>query len=133
MSGGGRAEPAGVLLVDDSALVRVTVRIHAEQDPRLQVVGEADNGSTALRQAKALHPDVIVLDNQMPVRTGLEVLPELREAAPDAVIVVYTSDDDAALRKAALDAGASAVLIKGRDTIDDVIDVVSRLSAWASD
>jgi DNA-binding NarL/FixJ family response regulator len=125
-----RRAPATVLLVDDSDILRVTVRARTDADDRFEVIGEANNGELAVELTRTLHPDVIVLDHQMPVRTGLDCLPDLRAAAPSAVIVVYSSDDDSALRRIAMDRGASAYLVKGRDTLDDVLDIIMRIRGW---
>jgi DNA-binding NarL/FixJ family response regulator len=124
------AGPARVLVVDDNDLLRITVRARAEADARFQVVGEADNGQIAVEMARALHPDVIVLDHQMPVRTGIDALPDLRAAAPGSVIVVYSGVDDPSLRRIALERGAHAFLIKGRDTLDDVLNLIVRIKGW---
>ena len=122
--------PARVLVVDDSDIMRVTVRARADADGRFQVIGEASNGAVAVELTRTLHPDVIVLDHQMPIRTGLDSLPDLRAAAPSAVIVVYSADDDSALRRIALERGASAYLVKGRDTLDEVLDMIVRIRGW---
>ena len=121
---------ARVLVVDDNDLLRVTVRVRAEADPRFEVVGEAGNGQLAVEMARTLHPDVIVLDHQMPVRTGIDALPDLRAAAPSAVIVVYSGDDDPELRRTAMARGAQAFLVKGQDTLDDVVNHIIRLKGW---
>jgi NarL family two-component system response regulator YdfI len=126
----GFSTAARVLVVDDNDLLRVTVRVRAEADPRFSVVGEADNGQIAVELARTLHPDVIVLDHQMPVRTGIDALPDLRAAAPSAVIVMFSGDDDPDLRRAAMARGAQAFLIKGRDTLDDVLNLIIRLKGW---
>src|SRR5688572_4405886 len=121
---------ATVLLVDDSDIMRVTVRARADADERFQVVGEANNGALAIELTRSLKPDVIVIDHQMPIRTGLDSLPDLRAAAPAAVIVVYSGEDDSALRRIAMDRGASAYLVKGRDTLDDVLNLILRIRGW---
>ena len=126
----GSLTTARVLVVDDNDLLRVTVRVRAEADPRFEVVGEANNGQLAVELARTLHPDVIVLDHQMPVRTGIDALPDLRAAAPAAVIVVYSGDDDPELRRDAIARGAQAFLVKGFDTLDDVVNLIIRLKGW---
>jgi DNA-binding NarL/FixJ family response regulator len=126
----GLTTAARVLVVDDNDLLRVTVRVRAEADPRFQVVGEADNGQIAVELARTLHPDVIVLDHQMPVRTGIDALPDLRAAAPSAVIVMFSGDDDPELRRDAIARGAQAFLVKGHDTLDDVVNLIIRLKGW---
>jgi CheY-like chemotaxis protein len=83
-----------ILLVDDNADVRSVVRLGLELDDRFSAISEATNGAEAIAVAAADPPDVILLDQQMPVMTGLEALPSLRDAAPDARIVVYSAVAD---------------------------------------
>ena len=86
-----------VLLVDDVASVRAALRIAIEIDDRFSVVGEAGDGGSAVRQAEALLPDLIVLDVRMPGAGGLQAVPQLRAAAPGAAIVLLTALDVASL------------------------------------
>ena len=83
-----------ILLVDDSADVRSVVRLGLELDDRFSHISEATNGAEAIAAAEADPPDVILLDQQMPVMSGLEALPTLREAAPEARIVVFSAVSD---------------------------------------
>lgn len=83
-----------ILLVDDSASVRSLIRLGLELDDRFTDISEATNGQEAIDAVAADPPDVILLDQSMPVMTGLEALPTLRESAPDARIVVFSSEAD---------------------------------------
>src|SRR5437773_5103842 len=99
-----------VVIADDNASVREGLRevISAEDD--LVLVGVAADGAEALRLITELHPDLAVLDNDMPRRTGLEVLRMAHETMPQTAIVMFTLDDS--IRDAAMAAGAAAVLPK---------------------
>jgi DNA-binding NarL/FixJ family response regulator len=99
-----------VVIADDNASVREGLRevITAEAD--LVLVGVAADGAEALRLITTQKPDLAVLDNDMPQRTGLEVLRTVHETMPDTAIVMFTLDDS--IRDAALSAGAAAVLPK---------------------
>ncbi len=66
-----------VLICDDSALVRVALKKHVEEDSSLEVAGVARNGAEAVDKARELRPDVITMDVEMPVKTGLEALQEI--------------------------------------------------------
>ena len=79
-----------VLIVDDSGLVRRVVRSVLESQPRLQVCGEAIDGVDAIEKARALKPDLIVLDLAMPRMNGLEAAMVLKRATPQPQIVLFT-------------------------------------------
>jgi two-component system, NarL family, nitrate/nitrite response regulator NarL len=104
-----------ILLVDDEPAFRLLTRLILEEHPDLKVAGEAADGKEAIREAKRLRPELILLDLHMPVLGGLEALPQLRAAAPAARIVVLSvAYDQANLFKAKM-AGAHAFIDKGLD------------------
>jgi DNA-binding NarL/FixJ family response regulator len=105
--------PIGVLICDDVAAMRGLLRVIVELNPDLRIVGEATNGNEAVSQATALQPDVIILDLSMPVRTGLDALPEIRAAAPSAAVIAFTGLDEDVVGHAARAAGATHFLQKG--------------------
>lgn len=115
----GTADPAprgavhGVLLVDDVGDLRVLYRLVLEATGRFEVVGEAGDGIAAVELARALQPDLVTLDVSMPGRDGMEVLPEIREAAPRAAVVVITGFETRGLGRMARERGATAFLEKG--------------------
>lgn len=78
-----------VLIVDDEPDIRLVVRIFATSIGH-DIVGEAADGREAIEMARVHQPDVIVLDVMMPGMTGLEALPEIREACPDSTVVIYS-------------------------------------------
>lgn len=90
-------DPIRVLLADDQAMVRAGFRMIIDSQPDLTVVGEADNGRTALDMAQRIRPDVCILDIRMPVLDGLEATRLL--AGPDVerplkVVIATTFDSD---------------------------------------
>lgn len=97
---------------DDHALVREGVRALLVTEPDMALVGEADNGETAVSEIIRLQPDVILLDLQMPGKTGLEVIPEIKTAVPSARILVVTSFADNENVFPAIKAGALGYLLK---------------------
>ena len=118
-----------VVIADDNASVREGLRevISAEDD--LVLVGVAADGAEALRLITEHRPDLAVLDNDMPRRTGLEVLRTVRDTMPQTAIVMFTLDDG--IREEALAAGAAAVLPK--DTpIDTLVGEIRRHGRPAS-
>ena len=101
-----------VLVVDDDEDLRFLLRMALDRGGQSTVVAEAANGRDAIVAAAAHLPDVIVLDEAMPVMNGLEAIPELRVAAPEARIVMYSAYAETERRKA-FEAAADAVLAKG--------------------
>jgi DNA-binding NarL/FixJ family response regulator len=109
-----------VLIVDDEHLVRGGLKMILEAQPDIDVVGEAEDGVQAVAAAKALSPDVILLDVQMPVMNGLDAATEIL-ADPDGcpkVIMITTFDLDEYVHTA-IAAGASGFLLK--DTRAEVL------------
>jgi DNA-binding NarL/FixJ family response regulator len=101
-----------VLLVDDHRVVREGLRAFLDVQDDLEVVGEASDGRSAIEQASALQPDVVLLDLKMPGMDGLEVLRELAGLGTTARVVVLTSYTDPASVVPALRAGAAGFLDK---------------------
>ena len=102
---------ARVLIVDDHPLTRgALASLLASND--FDVVGQAAGGAEAIELAAGLHPDLIVLDLTMPEMDGLEALPHLREAAPQAEVVVLTASEDDGNLLAAIRGGAAGYLLK---------------------
>ncbi|MBI4013344.1 MAG: response regulator transcription factor [Candidatus Rokubacteria bacterium] len=95
-----------LLLVDDNpTFLRLATRFLEAQD-EIRVVGSLRSGTDALARVHDLRPDVVVIDLAMPGLSGLEAIPLLRRALPDAGIIAVTLLDTAAYRQAALAAGA---------------------------
>lgn len=104
--------PVRVLLVDDEALMRTGLRLMIDGAHGIEVVGEAADGTAGLAQARALDPDVILLDIRMPRRDGLETLADLRAAGVAARVVVLTAFDTDDFLLRALRGGAVSFLLK---------------------
>ena len=104
--------PIRILAVDDHPLVRRGIATLLAGESDLSVVGEASNGREAVQQFRALHPDVTLMDIQMPEMNGLDALIAIRNEFPEARIIVLTTytGDVQVLR--ALKAGARAYLLK---------------------
>lgn len=101
-----------VLLADDQALVRAGFRMILEAQEGIEIAGEADNGRDALVQARALRPDVVLMDIRMPSMDGIAATREiLAEGLPSRVLVLTTFDQDKIVYDA-MNAGASGFLLK---------------------
>lgn len=105
---------ATLLIVDDNEAVRTALGAYMERVAGWPTVIIAEDGRRALELAAAYDPDAIVLDNFMPGRNGIDVLPDLRRVCPAARIVMHTTDDSGDLRETASARGADAVVQKGR-------------------
>jgi DNA-binding NarL/FixJ family response regulator len=112
-----------VLVVDDAANLRELLTILLEAEDDFEVVGTAADGQQAIDCADELHPDVVLLDLAMPVMDGLQALPALRRALPDARIVIFSGFEQSALARQALSSGADDYVEKGAS----VTELVARL------
>ena len=101
-----------VLVADDQALVRSGFRLILETRPDLQIVGEAENGKEAVRLARELEPDVILMDVRMPELDGIEATRQIVASGNAARILVLTTFDLDEYVHAAIRAGASGFLLK---------------------
>ena len=101
-----------ILIVDDSAPVRNSLRSWIEQDKSWQICGEAENGKVAVEKVKELHPDIVILDLQMPVMDGLEAGRQIALLAPSTAMVMFTLHSCEQLVKAARAVGIKEVVSK---------------------
>ena len=102
---------ARILIVDDHPLTREALASLLSANG-FEVVGQASGGAEAVELAAELRPELVVLDLTMPDMDGLEALPRLREAAPEAAIVVLTASEDDTNLLSAIRGGAAGYLLK---------------------
>jgi DNA-binding NarL/FixJ family response regulator len=107
-----------VLLVDDHGLVRNGFRRILEDDPEIRVVDEAANGQEAIRLARQLHPQVIVMDMAMPGLDGVQATREIVKHEPDAAVLILSMYSEVNYVRNALDAGARGYLLKAALDVD---------------
>ncbi|MBV8598759.1 MAG: response regulator transcription factor, partial [Actinobacteria bacterium] len=98
--------PTRVLICDDHALLRSGLRRLLEGDDAIEVAGEAANADEAVDQAATLVPDVVLLDIVMPGRSGIEAIPDVLDAAPNAKVLMLSMQDDPTYVRRAFAAGA---------------------------
>jgi len=101
-----------IVIVDDHDVVRAGLSGILESAGGLEVIGQADNGEDAIRLARTLSPDVILMDVEMPGCSGLEATERILKAQPDIGIAVLTAHAEPPLPARMLEAGASAYLSK---------------------
>jgi len=97
--------PKRILIVDDSPVIRKTLRETLADQDGWEICGEAANGREAIQKAQQLKPDVIVLDLSMPVMNGLDAARELTRLAPSVPLLMFTNFETARLKQEALSAG----------------------------
>ena len=124
-----------VVLADDHDVVRQGLRRLLDRAPEIEVVGEARDGLEALNFVKALAPDVLLLDIEMPIMDGIEVARRLREANIDERILVLSAYDDREYIQALLDIGVSGYLVKGEapgKIVEAVRGIAKGQRGWVS-
>lgn len=113
-----------ILIVDDSTVVRQALRSCIEQNPKVTVCGEAENGRVAVDKFKELKPDVVILDWQMPVMSGLEAARHIASIAPNATMALLTLHSGDEVVKEAQAAGIQRVFSKA--------EKLAQLNSWLS-
>jgi len=110
--GAGAAEPVRVMVVDDHELFRSGLRRLLEGEPALTVVADACSGEEAVERARALHPDVVVLDVNMPDMSGIEATKGILAVSPASAVLMLSISDAGEDVLGAVLAGASGYLLK---------------------
>jgi DNA-binding NarL/FixJ family response regulator len=120
------SESIRILVVDDHPIVRDGLVAILTTQSDFEVVGEAPNGNEAVERARLLHPDLLLLDLEMPGIDGVEVIRRLRESMPEIRVIVFTAFDTDERILSAVRAGAQGYLLKGvpRDDLFRAIRVV---------
>lgn len=105
-----------VLLVDDHSMVREGIKQLLELDGDIKIVGEAGNGEQCLELIDTLHPDVVLLDINMPQMNGLEVLEKLKENKNKQKVLILTIHNEVEYLMRAVDIGVSGYVLKDSDS-----------------
>ena len=101
-----------IVLADDHTVVRSALRMLLEAEPGFEVVAEAGDADTAVRYVRGHKPTVLILDLNMPGRSSLEAVPDIKEASPATEIVVLTMQNEPAFARKALQAGVRGYVLK---------------------
>jgi DNA-binding NarL/FixJ family response regulator len=117
-----------ILIADDHEVVRRGIRALLDARPEWKVCGEAGTGLEAAEKARKLRPDLVLLDLSMPDMTGVDVIPRIREACPDAKVLVLTMHDSGEMASRVLAAGASGLVLKS-DAARDLVRAVQSVEA----
>ncbi len=117
------------VLADDVFDLRFMVKLALERSGRFEIVAEAENGDEAVQLAKEHQPDLVLLDVSMPVKDGLEALPDIKTVSPKAKVVMLSGFEASRLASTALKSGASAYLEKGippGELVTELLKVLGR-------
>jgi PAS domain S-box-containing protein len=116
-----------ILVVDDHELVRKGICTALATEPTISVCGEAADGRQAIEQARALQPDVIIMDISMPNLNGIEATREIKRLIPKTEIVIVSQHESPEMIRQALNAGARGYVVKSAIS-DDLLAAVSKAS-----
>ena len=109
-------QPINVIIADDHVLYRAGVKTALSSKKDIKVIAEADNGSHLLMLLKAIQPDVILLDIQMPIMDGITALGEIKKLYPNIKVIMLTMMDDHSMITRLMEAGANSYLTKTSDS-----------------
>jgi two-component system, NarL family, response regulator NreC len=101
-----------IVLADDHTVVRNALRMLLDAEAGFEVVAEAGDADTAVRYVRGHKPTVLILDLNMPGRSSLDAVPDIREASPETEIVVLTMQNEPAFARRALQAGVRGYVLK---------------------
>jgi DNA-binding NarL/FixJ family response regulator len=101
-----------LILVDDHQLVRESLRVMLQKEPGLEIVGGAEDGATALAQARELMPDLILMDMQLGDMDGIEASRQILATVPRTRIIVLAGVLDGDMIKQGIEAGIKGFLLK---------------------
>lgn len=120
-----------IVIADDHAIVRRGLRMLLDGEPGFEVVAEAEDAEAARRYVHGHHPDVLVLDINMPGGSSLETVPTIRAESPETQIVVLTMQDEAAYARQAMRAGVLGYVLK-EAADEELVEAVRRAAAGQS-
>ena len=107
-----------VLVVDDHALVRRSVRSLLSQEPTLEVICQIANGEDAISKAHELQPDLILLDISLPGISGIEAAPQILRVSPNSRIIFLSQHDTVHMANEAMEAGGRGYVTKGEAALE---------------
>lgn len=132
-SPGSTASPLRVIIVDDSEETRKSIQMMMSLVPDSEVIAQGENGREAIALARQHHPDIALIDVNMPVMDGLTAIQTLRQEHPTLICIVISAEKDPPTLQRAISVGAHGYLLKPV-TAEQLLSVMERASkaAWAS-
>lgn len=125
------SQPIRVLVADDHPMVRDYISKILETQEDLEVVGKASNGVLAIEMAHALHPDVVLMDCNMPLMDGVEATRYIRKDHPEIAVIGFSIHEGDRIESAMRTAGAAAYFKKGCPT-DELFSAIRESSPMDS-
>ncbi len=127
-------KPIRVVIIDDHPIVRAGMQMVLSGVPEIQVIGEGTNGQEALRLVNEVHPDVLVLDVNLPDINGLEVTRRMRARGDATAVLILTVHNDSQMVFGLLKAGATGYVLKDDtlETLAPAIQAVAHGETWLS-
>lgn len=116
-----------VLVVDDHAIVRSGIKLMIDSQTDMKVIGEAEDGEEAVQKALELVPDIVIMDLNMPKKSGMVAIKQITEANDQIKIIVLTMHDDKEYIFRTLQAGATSYLLKSHHE-NDLIEAIRTVS-----
>ena len=117
-----------ILIADDHALIRMGLSALLRYEHDMTVVGEAEDGESAVHLAEALHPDVVVMDLKMPILDGVEATARIRQAIPTTKVLILTTFGTSQDAARAIAAGAAGAIVKDEENAT-LIDSIRKIHA----
>lgn len=120
------ASPARLLIAEDYALVRESMRLMLSGNPDLEVAGEAENGREAVELCRSLEPDLVLMDIRMPEMDGLEATKAIKQAQPGVSVLMVTTHRNPDYLLEAVRSGAAGYVLK-ESSSHELLDAVRRV------
>lgn len=124
-------EKLKILLAEDHRILREGLKRLIDEEPNMEVVGEADDGVAAWQKTQELEPDVVLMDLSMPRLNGAEATIKIRELCPQVKVIALTGHRATAYLNQALKAGASGYVLK-QAAVDELIDAIQTVAKGGS-
>lgn len=115
-----------VLIAEDHEIVRAGLRILISADPELEIAGETNNGQAAVRLARKLQPDVVLMDLAMPKGNGLEASRDISRQVPGSKVLVLSAHQDEEMVQRAMEAGARGYMTK-HSAADELLSAIRQV------
>jgi DNA-binding NarL/FixJ family response regulator len=118
-----------ILIADGAPMVREALRWLLDDEPNVEIIGEAGNGPDVLTQAQALSPDIVILDARLPALDGFAVTRALKRGPHPPLVILLLVSGDPTARQRGLEAGSDGFIEKGADWPEQLAQVRELLAA----